>query len=591
MISQRKTNTYTRILALAFILGMLAAPIATVYSASSYKIKGNVINESGAALSDVKLTVYTSLDIVSGSNLISDYITSATTDEDGYFKVDLERDSYTFVFEKTGYVSISLTVNLNSATEYTYTIDDIVMEKSLSISTTASTLLVHDGETFSIPIMVANGGEVTVASIAVENNAGYTSSVYNSNNQLVQSLSFPSGSSTALTLKVTAPENAVDTDLTMKLVGAVETTYVVHLEVVAETDDALSCTYTGRSVMPSESIDYTVTVANPYYYTKAFSLDLVTPDNWTFYIKNGAGEQINSVTLGAGETATIHLIGTVPSSTDKGDYSLSLKTAYDGKTETLPLTITVKLESPELQITSKYPSQTVSLGETTTYPVTLTNPGAKQLVSLKAKGIPNGWTVTFKTSTGVQINSILLDSDSSESLNIEVTPSLDAGNNSYEITVTASSDYTSGEIKLEAKIGGSYGLTMTVSSLYFETYAGKTTTNVVTLTNTGFSTLNNLELSITAPSSDWNVTVSPTRVTTLDPDGKASFTLTITPPSDASPQDYLIYVTATSNEVETAQQSIRVTINTESSYGIYGLVLLLAGIGVFVLLYKKLKRK
>ena len=31
--------------------------------------------------------------------------------------------------------------------------------------------------------------------------------------------------------------------------------------------------------------------------------------------------------------------------------------------------------------------------------------------------------------------------------------------------------------------------------------------------------------------------------------------------------------------------------NVESSYGIYGLVLLLAGGGLFVLLYKKLKRK
>jgi len=586
-----QTNRFTRILALAIIVGMLAAPLTTVYSDSRYKITGTIVDEDGNALSDVTINVYSALDVVSGGNLIGDYVKSTTTDTDGYFKVTLDRDSYTFVISKAGYVTSTLTVNLNSATEYSYEIDKITMKKSLSVSTTVSTLLIHDGETFTIPITVANAGDAETTTVSVENDAGYGVSVYNSNNQLVQSISLASGSSASLSLKVVAPKDAIDTALTVKLSGSIETEYVIYLQVVAESDSVLSCTYSGRNVMPSESVDFSVTVENPFFYTKTFTLGLDALDNWTFYVKNAANEQINSVTLAAGESVTLHVTGTIPSDADKGDYSLSLTASYDGKTESLPLTVSVKLESPELQITSKYPSQTVALGETTTYPITLTNPGAKQLVYLKAEGVPNGWTVAFKTSNGVQINSILLDSDSSESLNIEVTPSLDAQNNAYEITVTAYSDYTSGKITLNANIGGSYGLTMSVSSLYFEVSAGKMTTDVVTLTNTGYSALNNLELTIVAPSSDWNVTVTPTRVTTLDADGKTSFTLTITPPSDASPQDYLIYVKATSNEVETAQQSIRVTIKTESSYGIYGLVLLLVGVALFVVLYKKLKRK
>ena len=51
------------------------------------------------------------------------------------------------------------------------------------------------------------------------------------------------------------------------------------------------------------------------------------------------------------------------------------------------------------------------------------------------------------------------------------------------------------------------------------------------------------------------MSVSPTRMTTLDPNEKAVFTLTITPPTDASPQDYLVNVTATSNEMATDEQS------------------------------------
>jgi uncharacterized membrane protein len=570
---------------------MLAVPLVIVHSETSYTITGTVVDADGATISGVTLTVYSAIDIASGSALKGDYVKTTKTNNEGYFKLSLDRNSYTLYLEKVGYQTATIAVDLNSATEYTYEIDEITIEKSLSLTTTASTLLIHDGETFSIPLTITNGGDAETTSITVTNSGDYSTSVLNSNNQLVQSISLESDSTASLTLKVVAPTNATDADLTVKLIGAIETDYVIHLAVVAEEDDVLSCTYSGRSVMPSESVDFTVVVANPYYYTKTLQLDLVTLEDWTFYVKNGDGEQINSVTLDAGESVSIHVTGTVPSNTTKGDYSLSLTATYDGKTESLPLTVTVKVESPELEITSKYPSQTVALGATTTYPITLTNPGAKQLVYLKAEGFPSGWTVAFMTSAGVQINSILVDSDSSEELNVEVTPALDSSNAAYEITVVAYSDYTSGKIVLDANIGGSYGLTMSVNSLYFETNAGTTTTDVVTLTNNGYSTLNNLELSITAPSSDWNVTVSPIRVTTLDADAKTTFKLTITPPDDASPQDYLIYVTATSNEVETAQQSIRVTINTESSYSIYGIVLLVIGAGVFVLIYKKLKRK
>ncbi len=585
------TITSKQVLSIALILGMLIAPLAVVNSASTYKIMGTFVDEDGDPIEGVWIDVWTASSIVSGTTYKGEYYTNATSDGDGYFKLELERQSYTLLVQKAGYQSLEYAIDISSTTGFSYTLDPITMEKSLSVSTPASILQIHDGESFEIPLTITNSGDDEIATVAVDVSGGYAVSLVNSAGQMVEGVEIASGSSVSLTLKVDSPDPAADTELVVKVVGNTEVDCIINLHVVEAEGNVLDCTYPGRSVLPSESVDFVVTLKNTLYQTKTFKLNLEAPEDWTFYVKNSDGEQVNAVTLDADGSVTLHVTGTVPSDAEKGDYSFSLKATYDGGSSTLPLTVSVKVESPELTITSKYPSQTVSLGETTTYPITITNPGAKQLVTLSAEGVPNGWTVAFKTSAGVQINSILVDADSSEELSVEVTPSLDAENAAYEIEILATSDYTSGSITIDANIGGSYGLTMSVSSLYFETNAGTTTTDVITLTNNGYSTLNNLQIEVVAPSDDWNVTVSPIRVTTLEPDAKTSFTLTITPPDDASPQDYLIYVTATSNEVETDQQSIRVTINTESSYGLYGLILLLAGVGVFVLLYKKLKRR
>jgi uncharacterized membrane protein len=282
--------------------------------------------------------------------------------------------------------------------------------------------------------------------------------------------------------------------------------------------------------------------------------------------------------------------GDVPYNSTTGNYTFTLKASSDAHTNSIPLTVTVSKVSATLTVTSKYPSQTITLGKTTVYPLTISNPGMKQLVTLKAEGVPSGWTVAFKTSEGKQINSILVGVESSESVNFEVTPSLSSTQSTHKFTVIATGDYSSGKIALDASIGGSYGLTMAIDSLYFTTNAGSVYSESITLTNTGYSSLNNLQLALTYPSG-WTVTATPIKVTTLDPNKKATVTLAITAPSGTAAQDYLVQLTAKSDEVETSQQSIRVTVNVESSLSMYGIILLVVAAGAFALLYKKLKRR
>ncbi len=590
MSTQKKTGSFTRVLTLTILLMMLSVPLAMVHSGTSYTITGTIVDSVGNTLIGVTLNVYSTSNVVTSSNLIGQFVKSTMTTTDGTFTLNLDRAAYTVIISKPGYESATLTVNLNTATEFTYDVKKLVLNQSISAQVSVSTLEIHEGETLKIPVSIKNTGDTETVTITTVAGSDYTTAILNQDEQQLQSVYVPADDTVIVNVEVTAPLKAVDSDLTIKLFGNLETDTTVHLKVVGADGTVLSSMYPGKVVMPSDVFTFAVSLKNPYFYTQIFIMDLSGPSGWNLYTANDKGEKISSVALNAGESVNLQVTGNVPSNSTPGDYAFVMKTSANGKTVSLPLTVTVSNVSAGLTMASKYPSQTIALGKATVYPLTITNPGTKQLIALKAEGVPSGWTVAFLTSEGKQINSILVDAESSESVNFQVTPALSSDKNSYSFTVTAQGDYSSGKITLDASIGGSYGLTMAVDSLYFATNAGSTYTETVTLTNTGYSSLNNLQLSLTYPSG-WIVTATPIKVTTLDSNSKATFTLTITPPTGTAAQDYLVQLTATSDEVETSQQSIRVTVNVESSWSIYGIILLVVAAGVFALLYRKLRRR
>jgi uncharacterized membrane protein len=583
-----KFSKYMRSLVVILLFGTLIAPLAVVHS-TSYTIIGTVIDEQGNAVEGATIKVYTKSSIVSGGNIVGEYVMTVTSDEDGSFELGVERKVYTLKFNKAGYEENTLNVDLTSTTVFTNDIQSITLKRGVSLQTSPS-MLIHDGETFTIPVTVTNNGDDETIAIQVICGEGYIASVYNQKDQLVQNIYLPGGSSTSLSVKATAPLNATDSNLIIKLIGNLATESTVQLKVIEAGDIALSCTYPGMDVYPSDSFSFTVTLKNPYYHTETFNLDVIAPSSWSLSVKNSQGEKINSVTLGAGETATLKVAGDVPGTSTSGNYSFTLKASANGESIKLPLSVTINEVSATLTLTSKYPSQVISLGKTVVYPITIKNPGTKQLMTFSVEDVPSGWKVLFLTNDDTQINSMLIDADSSESVNLEVTPSLSSSKTDYSFTVNVDGEYSSGEIKLKASIGGSYGLSMSVESLYEETNAGSAFTETIVLTNTGYSPLNNLDLSLTYPDG-WTVTANPLKVTTIESNSKTTFILTVTAPSGTAAQDYLVQVTAVSDEASTSQQSIRVTVNVESSWSIYGLALLLLAAGGFALLYKKLRRR
>lgn len=201
------------------------------------------------------------------------------------------------------------------------------------------------------------------------------------------------------------------------------------------------------------------------------------------------------------------------------------------------------------------------------------------------------WEIVFKTNDDQEIQAVLISPLTTEKINVEVTPSLKSTPDTYSLTILAESIHIHGSVTLNAIIAGSYKVSMDVSSIYTKIKAGATQTINVEVTNTGYSPINNVNLELTASPEGWNVEISPFKISTLNPNEAETLKVSIQPPEGTAPGDYLIKIRTVSDEVSSGEEVIRVTVSVGTTWGIYGIAMIAAALGIFVLVYKKFRRR
>ncbi len=141
---------------IAVVLSSLVLTLTPALGASLGNVHGTVIDEDGAPLEDVKISMY----LGTGSLQDTDY-----SDEDGYFRMNLG-GTYTFVFEKTGYVTLEKTVQVTQAPSDNPSNDivklgEIILERTLELSSPVVKRLTTPGNRLTFGFTVINRGEET----------------------------------------------------------------------------------------------------------------------------------------------------------------------------------------------------------------------------------------------------------------------------------------------------------------------------------------------------------------------------------------------------------------------------------------------
>jgi uncharacterized membrane protein len=276
------------------------------------------------------------------------------------------------------------------------------------------------------------------------------------------------------------------------------------------------------------------------------------PTGWTAKFYYGS-EEIEAINVKIGQTVTVSMEISTTSASANGDYYLTFRAQSEDDNVVVPLKIEIRSPVRQIDLTSDFPLISTGNGNTITFPVTIKNAGeANEFINLTTY-IPVGWQAQLLTVDGEDVNGLYLMAGESQSINLVLTPPIDAeaGNYSFTVEATSADGTLNVPLNLEACLYvNPQSLKMTSSLPYISTNAGRSASYSVTLTNTGKDTL--FLLSTQQAPENWSVTfasgTNEIQSIFLKSGASATFTVEVTPPDTAEVGTYNLTIRASSED-------------------------------------------
>lgn len=356
----------------------------------------------------------------------------------------------------------------------------------------------------------------------------------------------------------------------------------------------MSTAYPGLTVKAGDSLDFDLDFTNGSSSGFSAALSIASiPEGWTGYFEGG-GSEISHVYVKSGDNdAAATFCVTVPAEAEQGTYTISLRAAGGGFSSTLTLTLTVDQEGAGgSALTTEYAEQEGAAGTSFTFSTTIQNNTSKEQNYSFSSNAPAGWTVTFMPSgETTQVAAVTVDARGSQAMDVTVTPpnGVEAGTYTIPISAISASETLSGE--LTVVITGTYALDLSTPSgrLSFDANASKQTSLTISLTNSGNVDLQNINLTSSAPDG-WTVEFAESSVDVLEAGATREVTVYVTPSEDAISGDYALMLTATGSETSDSAE-FRVSVKTETVWGVVGVLLILAAVGGLTWVFRKYGRR
>lgn len=357
----------------------------------------------------------------------------------------------------------------------------------------------------------------------------------------------------------------------------------------AQTELELSTTYPGMTAKAGDSLSYTITLSNHGTEGVIADLNIVSlPEGWSgYYTGNSTG--ISQVYVKAGADAAVSFQLTIPEEAEDNVYTVVL--GANESTLVLNLDVTAQ-ELGSSALSTQYAEQEGASGTAFTFSTTIQNNTPNEQSYSFTANAPTGWSVTFFPSgESTQVAAITVPARSSQTMDVVVTPSADVEADTFTIPVSAISATETLETELSVTIKGTYLLTLSTPSgrLSFEAVANKQSAVTLQVSNQGNVDLQNVNLTSSAPTG-WTVEFSESTIEVLEAGATREITAYLTPSEDAMSGDYAMSVSA-KNTVTSDSEDFRVTVKTETVWGVVGIGLLLVAVAGLWLVFQKFGRR
>lgn len=576
-------------LLVVILLGITLMPITITHADEMGNIHGTVIDENGAPIEDVKILVY--LNTGSLEEI-------AYTNKNGYFRLNLG-GTYTFVFEKEGYVTFEKDVQVTQAPTDDPS-DDIVkmgkleMQTTLSLSASVVKRLTTPGNKLTLEFTITNwGSDAEDIVFSIDAPEDWETKILDNIGE-IENILLESGSA-KYDLEIMVPETATNIEtITLNATGTSTASLNFTITPKVYTDEiTLKSTYLSISEELEETISLPLTVSNVGEVDKRITLQAETPSNWELSFITGSDLVVKTLLLEAGDSEQLIIELEPPDGVAIGDYNVVVS-ALDingAVLDTLELAVNLRVSTSEIEVISSFSEVTVEAGESVTFPLAIWNQGeADALTIFTVPVIPENWDVSF-ISDDLEVASIRIGAGESESIELIVEPPNSVASGTYEMGVMIESD-DGGQHTLEftIEVGGSFEIALDLSTLYTSGKIGDTVSFTAKVTNEGQTAITTLYVEADVPD-DWEATITPTQVDTLSPRSSSIFTVTVEIPSDAEAGDYLVTMQALSDQLESDETDVRITAQASNTWGYIGVGIALVAIAGAALLFKRFKRR
>jgi len=576
-------------LLVVILLVITLMPITITHADTLGNIHGTVIDENGDPIEDVKISVY----LNTGSLDEIEY-----TNKNGYFRLDLG-GTYTFVFEKEGYVTFEKDVQVTQAptddpSEDIVKMGKLEMQNTLSLSASVVKRLTTPGNKLTLDFTITNrGSDAEDIVFSVDAPEDWETKILDDIGE-IENILLESGSAKYY-LEIMVPETATSIEtITLNATGTSTASLNFTITPKVYTDEiTLKSTYLSISEELEETISLPLTVSNVGEVDKRITLQSETPSDWELSFITGSDLVVKTLLLEAGDSEQLTIELETSDGVAIGDYTV-LVSALDingAVLDTLELDVNLRESISEIEVISSFSEVTVEAGESVTFPLAVWNQGeADALTIFTVPVIPENWDASF-ISDDLEIASIRIGAGESESIELIVDPPNSVASGTYDLVVLIESD-DGGQHTLEftIEVGGSFEIDLDLSTLYTSGKIGDTVSFTAKVTNEGQTAITTLFVEADVPD-DWEATITPTQVDTLSPRSSSTFTVTVELPSDAEAGDYLVNMQALSDQLESDETDVRITAQASNTWGYIGVGIALVAIIGAALLFKRFKRR
>jgi len=357
---------------------------------------------------------------------------------------------------------ITLTASGTSAPSLSFEVNPVWATDAIRLHSTYLSIYGEQGKNIELPLTLSNTGEVDkIVDLEVDTPDGWIATFKTSTNIAVTSLYLRPGDSVSLKLNLRPADDALtgEYEVKVKAVDQRETlnSILFRISIVEATSQLeVISTFAEVTVSAGNSVRFPIAIWNT---GEKDTLCLLTvpdiPENWRTVFYSGDIE-VSSLLIAAGESTTVQLRVTPPTSVDSGLYSLEASVKSDDGAETLlPFNINVAgTYGMSLELSTLYRSTTI--GEKLSFTARVTSNGQSPVTTVYlGVTLPSNWDATI---TPTQVSSIA--ARGSTTFTVEVTTPADTVAGDYLINVKAYSDQleSSGvDLRVTAQASSTWG--------------------------------------------------------------------------------------------------------------------------------------